>query len=128
MTKYVIDSNAWIEYFDGTSKGEKVKEIVESKENDVYTLVLSIAEIISVIGRRGKEYQEALKTIFSISQMVDVNIEISLKAGLIHSQVRQKIKDFGLTDAFVLALAREFKAKVLTGDPHFKGFKEAVMI
>jgi len=35
---------------------------------------------------------------------------------------------FGLVDAFVLLTARELDAKILTGDRHFKGFKEAVLL
>jgi predicted nucleic acid-binding protein len=38
------------------------------------------------------------------------------------------MKDFGLADAYVLATARKLKSKILTGDPHFKGMKEAVLI
>jgi hypothetical protein len=30
--------------------------------------------------------------------------------------------------AFVLQTARKLGAKIITGDPHFKGFKEAVLI
>lgn len=33
-----------------------------------------------------------------------------------------------MADAFVLLTARKLGAKVVTSDPHFKGFKEAVLI
>jgi predicted nucleic acid-binding protein len=42
--------------------------------------------------------------------------------------MRKTEKDFGLADAYVLATARQLKSKVLTGDPHFKNLKEAVML
>lgn len=47
---------------------------------------------------------------------------------MLHAEIRQVEKDFGLADACVLATARKLKSKVLTGDPHFKNVKEAVMI
>jgi len=42
--------------------------------------------------------------------------------------MRKTAKDFGLADAYVLATARRLKSKILTGDPHFKSLKEAIMI
>jgi predicted nucleic acid-binding protein len=42
--------------------------------------------------------------------------------------MQRNLKDFGLADAFVLATARKLKAKVLTGDMHFEGVKEAVLL
>jgi len=47
---------------------------------------------------------------------------------LLHAEMRKQMKDFGLSDAFVMATARKLNARVLTGNPHFKGLKEAVMI
>jgi predicted nucleic acid-binding protein len=38
------------------------------------------------------------------------------------------LKDFGLADAYVLATAKKLNAKVLAGDMHFKGVKEAFLI
>ena len=42
--------------------------------------------------------------------------------------MKKKIRDFGLIDAIILTTARKLKAKVVTGDPHFKKFKEVVFI
>lgn len=55
-------------------------------------------------------------------------MEFSREAGLLHALIRKKIKDFGLIDAFVLLTARKIKARVLTGDNYFKGFKEVILI
>ena len=38
------------------------------------------------------------------------------------------MKDFGLADAYVLATAKMLKAKVLTGDAHFKNMKNLALI
>ncbi len=58
MTRYVLDSWAWIEYFEGSRKGERVKEIILDSRNDIFTHCVSVAEIISKaekkrIGHRG---------------------------------------------------------------------------
>src|SRR3990167_7253326 len=51
--KYLIDSSAWIEYFSGSSSGEKVSKAIESK-NEVYTTALNIGEVISLL-KRGED-------------------------------------------------------------------------
>jgi predicted nucleic acid-binding protein len=45
-----------------------------------------------------------------------------------HAKMRQTKKDFGIADAFVLATASKLRAKIVTGDPHFKDLDNAVMI
>jgi predicted nucleic acid-binding protein len=42
--------------------------------------------------------------------------------------MRKTERDFGLADAYVLALARRTNSKVPTSDIHFKGAKEAILI
>ena len=46
----------------------------------------------------------------------------------LHTEMRKTEKDFGLADAYVLATARKLKAKILTGDPHFKNVKDAILM
>src|SRR4030042_1302976 len=127
MSKYVIDAYAWIEYLDGSEAGRKVNALLE-KADETYTCALTIAEVISKVARKGKNVQVAYDVLLSNSQIVDVDEELSLQAGLLHFEMRKTLKDFGLADAYVLATARKLKAKVLTGDVHFKNVKEAVLI
>lgn len=112
--RYLIDSWAWIEYLDGTKNGLKVKEIL-TQENEVFTLILSLAEIISRAKRKEKDIEGVENAILVNSKIINVNVEIAKNAGLLHAEMRKTIKDFGLIDAFVLLTARELKAKVLTG-------------
>ncbi len=126
--KYIIDAWAWVEYLIGSSYGEKVKQIVENRANEIFTCVLSIAEVMSMIKRENKDSEPAYKTVLSLSKIYNVNTNLSRNAGFLHAEVRKTIKDFGLIDAFILKIARELKAKILTGDKHFKDFKEAILI
>lgn len=43
--KYVVDSYAWLEYFMGTTAGEKVKEIVDSLAYERLTPSICVAEV-----------------------------------------------------------------------------------
>jgi len=126
--KYVIDAYAWIEYLIGSKDGEKVKSILEDENNEIYTCAVTVAEVISKTAREGGNLETAYDIITSNSQVINIDEEISKETGVLHSEMRKTKRDFGLADAYVLAIARRIKSKVLTGDLHFKGVREAILI
>ena len=128
MSRYVIDAYAWIEYLIGSEMGIKVNEILEQENVEVYTCAVTVAEVISKVAREKQDVEKAYDLLLSNSQIVNADEELSKNTGVLHAEMRQTEKDFGFADAYVLATARKLKSKVLTGDPHFKDLKEAVMI
>jgi len=128
LSSYVVDAWAWIEYLVGSELGTKLNKILDESNNEVYTCAITLAEVISKVARENRDVEAAYNILSSNSQIVKIDKELSLEAGLLHCEVRKSLKDFGLADAYVLATARKLKAKVLTGDLHFKNIKDAVMI
>src|SRR3972149_7060258 len=127
MNRHVIDAYAWIEYLDGTEPGGRVSELIENQD-EIFTCAMAIAEVVSKVARKGMNVKTAYDVLLNNSQVVNADEELSLEAGLLHFEMRKTLKDFGLADAYVLATARKFKTKILTGDPHFKSVREAVLI
>ena len=123
-----IDSWAWIEYFIGSKYGEKVASIIENNENEIFTCVLNISEITSKIKREGFDFEKCYKLVLSHSKVVNVNLEICKESGFVHAEMKKKIRDFGLIDSFNLVLSKKINAKIVTGDPHFKGMKEVIFV
>lgn len=128
MTRYIIDSYAWIEYLLSTDKGFKVKEVLDSSDNRIFTHVLTVSEISSRLSHAGINYSGHIESILSASEVLNIDADISARAGKLHSDIRKDVKDFGLVDAFILLAAKDNGAKIITGDPHFKHIKEAFMI
>ena len=128
MNKYIVDAWAWIEYFRGSEYGTKVNDILEDSTTEVYTCAITVAEVISKTARNDRDVDAVYDMLLSNSQVIKIDEQISKDAGLSHSRMRQTRKDFGIADAFVLAAANRFEAKIITGDPHFKGLKNAVLI
>jgi len=128
MTDYVVDTHAWIEYLIGSEKGEKIRKVVEDNLNNIFTSIVSLAEIVSIIKRENHDFNAAYYKVITLSKLTGVSPEYCKEVGIIHAEMRKKIKDFGLADAFVLLAAKKLNAKILTGDKHFKGIKEAIII
>jgi len=126
--KLVIDAYAWIEYFLGSIEGEKARKYIDDSNNEIITNILNIAEISSYLTRKGISSEEYYDLIISNSSIYLFDRDFSKEAGILHAEIKKKIKNFGLIDAFVLLSARKLNAKILTGDEHFRGFKEAILI
>lgn len=122
--KVVVDSYAWIEYFRGSKKGEKVQQIIENPEVDVITPSIVIAEVVSSIEREKKDSETPYQHMILTSRVDPLSAERAKKVGRKHALLRQKIRDFGMADTVVLITAEENNAKIITGDPHFKGMRE----
>lgn len=123
----LLDSFAWMEYFMGTKKGEKVKRFVDD-DSQLFTSPIVIAEIYSKSLRTDGKAEEKKDFILKRCALVVLDENIAVEAAKIHAENKVKIPDFGLADAIILASARSRKIEVLTGDPHFKNFEETVML
>ena len=126
--KYIVDAWAWIEYFRGSEYGAKLNDILDDPATDIHTCAITIAEVISKTARDGRDVEAAHDMLLSNAQVIKMDEQISRQAGILHSKMRQTRKDFGIADAFILATANKLKAKIITGDPHFKDLENTMMI
>src|SRR3989338_3278119 len=106
MKTFVIDAYAWIEYFDGSKQGEKVKAIVENFYNRTYTNTLTIAELSSFFTRKSKSFDEPKKIIFSLSTHYPIDLKFAEEAGILYAKVKKERKNMSLADVFVLLTAQ----------------------
>ena len=123
----MLDSFAWMEYFMGTPEGEKVKKLVDD-DSQLYTSPIVIAEIYSKSLRTDGNAEERKDFIMKRCAVVALDVSIAVESAKIHAENKVKMSDFGLAEAIILASARSRKIKVLTGDIHFKKFKDALML
>lgn len=128
MAKYVLDSYAWIEYFIASAKGGIVKEIIENRRNEIITSVITVAEVCGKAKKENEDVNEAYTQMLVLSKIEPISPETAKQAGIVKQEMRKKHENFGLADAIILVTARAIGAKVLTGDRHFKGVKEAQML
>jgi predicted nucleic acid-binding protein len=122
----VIDTFAWIEYFSGSEKGERARRYIEG--DGAMTPTIVVAELTDKYVREGASPRERLKFIRSRSTILPLDDETAELAGTLSADRRREVKGWGLVDSVVLATARIRGAKVVTGDEHFRGLDEAIML
>ncbi len=123
----VVDSWAWLELFSGSDRGKRVEKEIEKAEK-VFTSAISLAEVVSVATRRKRPTEEKIAVIRSQSVVLVPSSDDAVEAGLLHAEAKAEAPGFSLADAFVLQAARKLGARVLTGDPDFRGIKDAELI
>jgi predicted nucleic acid-binding protein len=120
----LLDSWAWIEYYRGSALGEKVRPIIEGSE-EAYVSTINIAEVyrwfLWSYGPREAELER--KTIKERCLIAPVDESTAVEA----AKVRHGAK-LSLGDSIILATARKFAAKVVTGDRELKGMKDVQFI
>ncbi|MCL5949481.1 MAG: PIN domain-containing protein [Candidatus Bathyarchaeota archaeon] len=133
--KIVIDSYAWIELFMGSAKGGKIKEILENAD-EIYTPDTVLAEIARKYVREGIEQRivnTRLEQIVAASNITYLDAKLSLQSAKCYLELAEgtrktKLNSPSLFDAIVLATGRMLKAKILTGDEHFKFLPDTIWI
>jgi len=125
----LLDSFAWMEYFESTKKGQKVKASLDAA-GVAYTSPTVLAEVFSKYARARGEDDARARVEFILEQcaVVEEDADVGVEAGRIHAAMKPNVRGFGLADAFILAAARARGVRVLTGDPHFAGVEDADML
>jgi predicted nucleic acid-binding protein len=113
----LIDSFAWVEFFNGTEKGTIVRRLLD--ENACFTSAICLAELSEWIEKE-KLDKARLLDVKSLSSIIPLDNDTLELAGVIKVSKRHSAKNFGLIDAIVLATAKQFGLKIVTGDKHFK--------
>ncbi len=133
--KIVIDAYAWIEFFIGSEKGQKVKELLENSD-EAYTPGTVLAEIARKYNREGadeKTVEARLQTISSASNITQLDIRVALETAKCYTELVATAKKSRLTtpslfDAIVLATGRTLSSKIITGDEHFRNLPETIWV
>ncbi|QQG48324.1 MAG: type II toxin-antitoxin system VapC family toxin [archaeon] len=123
---YVIDTFAWIEYFAGSVQGQKAQPYIEGPE--LITPSIVVAEFTDKYTREGLDPSAKLAFIRTRSMISGLDDQVAEEAGRLSASRRKKVPGWGLVDSVVLATARSLGSKVVTGDAHFAGLDETVMI
>jgi len=130
-----VDAYAWVEFFLGSGKGSKVKELIETAD-DAYTPDTVLAELARKYLRERspeKQVRERLTAIHGASQVLKISSELAVLGSKAYLELserakKRRLQSPSLFDGLVLGAARLHDAKVVTGDPHFEDLPETIWI
>jgi len=122
----VLDSFAWIEYFNGTSAGEKVQNFLQT--GLVVTPAIVVAELSEKHKRLNREFGPKYDFVKARTSVVPLEEELARAAGELNFERKKKVKNWGMADSMVLATARRSKSMIVTGDPHFRDLSEETIM
>ncbi len=122
--RYLVDSYAWIEYFDGSKKGRFLKKAIDDEKNELFTLGCCLAEIKLWTLQKNYDFLKHYPVIRANSTIVEASTADWIKAAEQKYEKAKKIPHFGLIDALLLVKQKELNCKIITGDQHFKGQKD----
>jgi len=123
---YLLDSSAWIEYFRGSDKGEKVKSLIE--EESVAISIFGIAEIADKLEHEGKNLNEHLGFIKNAAAILPLTFSSAVLAGKLKNKYRVTKQKFCLGDAIHLATAQEEDCIFITADTDFSGIENVRLL
>lgn len=115
----LLDTSAWIEFFQGTERGKLVKNVLKIEQS--FTSIITFAEISNWciknnIENKTKEYIEGMKT---GSQILLLNEAIIIASGKINYKRKKSVNKWGMMDSFILATSLFYNLKILTKDSYF---------
>lgn len=127
--RFVLDSFALLTYLEDESGSNEVEGILEAARQgraQVWMSVISLGEVLYITEREQslEAAQIALAAVDQVAiEMVEADRSLTLEAA--HVKAHHSLS---YADAFVVALALQKGAEVVTGDPEFKQAEERVTV
>jgi len=125
----LVDARAWLEMMSGSPRGDRAREVIRDNST-ICVSVLTLYELRYRI-EEIKNNESAVAIIQQITDQVEVipiDNQIALLGGIIKVQQNSRETKMGAIDCMLLATARIHNLNVLTGDLHFKGLEETILL
>jgi predicted nucleic acid-binding protein len=108
-----------------------IEEAEEARTPDVV-----LAEVARKYLREGIDEEETrsrLRSMQSATTITPIDVNVGVQSGkafieLADKATKERLQRPSLFDAIILATARTYQAKIVTGDEHFRGLPEAISI
>lgn len=124
----LLDTWAWIEYFNGSEKGKKIKSILD--EHYVAISAISLAELSKWFFQNKKSisFKTILYQIKKHSIILPLDESILIESGKNYISLRKTQKNIGMIDSIIYTTADLYGYSIITGDQDFKGLPNVEII
>lgn len=122
----LLDTSAWIEFFNGSADGRHVKEALDGSE--CYTSIVTLAEIANWALKEKRDTRFLTNTIEQLSSIIKLDKEIATLAGQLNFERKKANKKWGMLDSFILATGMLYSLKILTKDSDYKDLEDVEVL
>ena len=123
----LLDSSAWVEFFQGSEKGKEVKLVLEQEES--FTSIVTFSEISQWCLRTDrKDLMICIEAVKRMSQVLVPTELISVSAGKINYERKKAGIKWGMLDSIIVATSQVYGLNVLTIDNAFRDLPEAEVL
>ena len=117
--KILLDTSAWIDFFNRTVKGENIRKLFYDGEV-VYTCSLSIAEVSAWCHKNNEDPKSFVQKINELSTVVNVTDEILIESGKIYVHERKKNEKISMINNIIYSTSRSNGLVLITLDKDFE--------
>jgi predicted nucleic acid-binding protein len=122
----LLDTSAWIEFFNGSNKGKRVKTILNAEK--CYTSMVSIAEIVNWSRKEDRNEELLVGKVEELSLIVGIDKSIAMLAGKLNFERKKMNKKWGMADSFILATGSIYGINILSTDRDFEDISSAEIL
>ncbi len=125
--KYVLDSSAFLTFFEDEKGAEIVQELLERAkkfEIDIFVCFATFVEIFYITFRKQGQ-EEARKRVKLMSRLAITRIESSKELGLIAGRLKATHK-LSFADAWIAATAVLYDSTLVHKDPEFEQLEDEI--
>ncbi|TAL54651.1 MAG: PIN domain-containing protein [Nanoarchaeota archaeon] len=123
----IFDTSAWIDYFQGSKRGEKVRAIIESEEK-IGTPSIVLFEFAAKASLVGIDVKNHIDFIKQRSSILSLDENLVFPTGKIYAKFREQNKKISLPDCMIIATAERINSKIVTCDLDFKDVNNVLLI
>jgi len=125
--RIVLDTSAWIDYFEGKRSAEVIRTLITARAI-ILVNGLILAECCSFARRSGVDPQKIASAILALSVWSEISPAAAELAAECYVNQRKLRPKFGLSDALMLAFARDAGARLITCDKDFHGLEGVTLL
>ena len=126
MKPHVLDAHALMVYFEKEPGFEKIVRIFSQslERNNVFITTINVGEVLYIVLREcGEEKAIEIETLISRLPVTIVPVSMDLARQAARFKA---FKRMSYADCFSAALAKEMKARLITGDKEFKEVEDEI--
>jgi predicted nucleic acid-binding protein len=127
----LLDTSVIVHLLTHTPEDPRVQAILATLDDAAtFASPIHLGEVADIARRMGRPVGDTVRQALDLVDLVPLDAAIAVEASALKAEARQRKagRDFSLIDGIGIASARSRGLRLLTFDPEFEGFPDAVVL